>query len=1142
MLFVIYCLIHVYSTIVINAKTITNSSGQYFLLSNIDNYKQHIKCTHHLFCYIQCIANYTYHHWNDCDHMTLTTTSSNVMIDCEKCSHLKVFSQTANYFTMQSTDDDYGELHIENVSNIDIRFHGSDTLIIFAQYAENFIFSQNGLSWGNIFFLDFVSDQITFQCYSSQLYDSCIFYHTTIVASSANYFSLTIPEYGRFQDNIIYCPSQPENACDINFAEPNDMITNHIYISDLSLELLPLNFYQININGNVSYYRSYDFFTLWCNENKNKNYESNTDIYYNAITQDFECKNITSECCYLNNDRTKTAIFCDKDDDICSIDCTIMDCSNTEIHSTNSTNGLYVDCGYMDCFNTIIHCPTAINSSCFVSCDTDQYSCYYTVIKYNTNNKNINLNCINTSSCEGLQIFVDKMENNNDYYDKMKNINFNCSYCSESAIIINTEIEHLTISCNGPYPSCTNLKIDASLTQNITVNCFATDFSYAHACDGMVIYGKSDAKDSIHLNCEYDDSCSGIEIISELQYQLDYISMNIISRSSAICPKDIQIKCKHPNDIFVTTAFCTCDDITHCCPFSNAYPTKYYCDHGENCHINLDNNHQGTIIYANDAKLLDLSCNNCSNINIFANHASKVEIKCTDSCYNIQCNAMYVETFILQCLFQYNNIYYADQCRDMVIDVSNANNVIIKAALMNKVYLYALNAHQLSFECMGQCSFLNLAIPPSTSFYFGDTLPDFVNIYSLNEWNDIANITVIRCDKLYKTEYSYTALNSTAEWKLHCVSPVNIFADTYGSCQRNPRLQRAFCECDEIKNNPSLFLKQMRQRNNNMSIQIIYEPWSNYCRIVNESAIRRFHTIFGIILACISFTIIICLLIIVTKHIFLKYCYPIQYHAITYIQPPSTKLLFYLYLCDVFTWITQIYIVIIISMVYKHYKNEICETVHKNDQYENDEKHCLLQSACVWHKSQHNGNQCIVQKSIKSIHILMITTLCVSGLFHFASLFPQKISFIGFWSHFANRRFLYNQTWFQHYLNRQFFTISKSLIFYYLLRYALFFAMSLTFYFLCHEMDFNINLNDILPLLLVFCFNEMIKIRYRMLIPYDENKHIQYNINKVFGENVGYIIWIFLSDESNKGEKEFDQHIYPENNSHETTELIQMTF
>ena len=50
-------------------------------------------------------------------------------------------------------------------------------------------------------------------------------------------------------------------------------------------------------------------------------------------------------------------------------------------------------CGANDCYNTIINCPNTENSQCNVTCDYQQSSCYKTVIKYNENNKDINLYC-----------------------------------------------------------------------------------------------------------------------------------------------------------------------------------------------------------------------------------------------------------------------------------------------------------------------------------------------------------------------------------------------------------------------------------------------------------------------------------------------------------------------------------------------------------------------------------------------------------------------------------------------------------------------------------------------------------------------------------------------------------------------------
>lgn len=67
-----------------------------------------------------------------------------------------------------------------------------------------------------------------------------------------------------------------------------------------------------------------------------------------------------------------------------------------------------------------------------------------------------------------------------------------------------------------------------------------------------------------------------------------------------------------------------------------------------------------------------------------------------------------------------------------------------------------------------------------------------------------------------------------------------------------------------------------------------------------------------------------------------------------------------------------------------------------------------------------------------------------------------------------------------------------------------------------HETDSNLKLADILPILGILSVNLLIQREYRILPPYDRNKHIQYYINNVFGEMVGSVIWTFLGDDLNE--------------------------
>ena len=129
----------------------------------------------------------------------------------------------------------------------------------------------------------------------------------------------------------------------------------------------------------------------------------------------------------------------------------------------------------------------------------------------------------------------------------------------------------------------------------------------------------------------------------------------------------------------------------------------------------------------------------------------------------------------------------------------------------------------------------------------------------------------------------------------------------------------------------------------------------------------------------------------------------------------------------------------------------------------------------------------------------------------------------------------------EYYANRKFFQISKLSMFYYFVRYLSFFIISFTFYFM-YDSTLNIKWNDMISILLIFCINEVLKIWYKMLPPYDESEHIKFNIIEIYGDNLGSIIWKFLDDTCDGNQTKESYHsVINDDSGGSMDETVEMT-
>eukprot|EP01084_Bolivina_argentea_P042396 78173_1 len=1168
-MYLLICFINLVNSQIIN---ITNSTGQYLWLSkSVDESKWYLQqqlqfeCNHHLFCYIICIDDNTWDYDVKCAKLTVIARSYTVSIQCVYCRDFKVITSNVNEFNLWLENSYSTQIHIEDAVNVVMFYKNVQRSIVYSQYAENFRLISAGyaLNYDNVFYLDHVSNNIDFECESS-------FSDITISASYAKFLNISVD---KLEYSDIYCPYYAENVCILDVKNINNV---NIHIFDMTLDLLPINFVVDNNESTPD-------FTIWCNEDEYGNYQQHqhTRIYYSPVTNRLECQNITSDCCPLNELYDviyyRDDILCNENS-LCIIDCIrTIDCVNNNIITSNLTTNLNVICNHFTCFNTIIYCPNTTNSICDVSCD-DSYSCYHTVIKYNANNNDITLNCIGEGSCDYTQIFVaiDSYYTQQITQQTTQSVNITCNSCHNAAFIINSPLQELNIWCIG-NKSCSGVEINAIFTQHINIYCGSDGYD---DCSDMIIYGKSNAANSINIQCDFDRSCRKIYILSLTYYTLDYLS---ITGDSAVCNNALRTMCQPSMNTIISykkkniysefealdqdhslrdTNVCKCDveqseqtwySNLFCCPFANSYPTILLCDEGQDCNFSLDENYEGTIIDANRANGVTVSCHGCSNVKIFAMNAGFLELECTQKCYDIFVKGNYVENFNLKCI---GKGYDGDLCDNLDIEVTNAKQVYMEIESLSRSSIWALHAD--AFTLLSRISSLSnpyfttltdLAIPSSSVFacQTAKSCSGF-NIYSYNGITDTMQL------KLCENNISDTI----SGWHWFCPASINYHAAhlySYSSqyylldCKWHSALNRLFCD---------------HACNHNITqIRIDYQPFSNECRgeILNiDETTISFQMIMGVTICILAFTCIWSwILFFVYLYMFLKCQKPELYKQIVYIEPPSTKLYRYLYLSDILVWTSQIYILLILTLWFSYYKNDVCNSINVIDEYQvddeiskwqNNEAICLMfESVCFYDT---NNDKCKIHSWIQQLYFLSIIAFIIAASVNLAVI-PflhctecigklKSRTTIGFISNFTYMMCPYtcensnskctragginDEQIYNIYTKRQFFIIYSNysrklmlaifVLVHGIVRYLLFFVPALILYFHCHNdknIDFTLKWFDIFPVIFLVLLNESIKIRYKMLPAYYKTNHIVFILNRIFKENVTSVILMFLGDE-----------------------------
>eukprot|EP01083_Nonionella_stella_P173289 597411_1 len=878
----LWCL---YSTC--TSYVVRNASGEYHRWTATTLIHKTIECNDASFCDLECV---------DCDDFTFITNSISVTIDCRGCDFLDVHAEYADCVMMNIMNSANAYFHLEHAHDINITCTQFRSSTIYAPYSHNFRFHPVNYVSNIFFYLNYVSNGIHFD-----YPESGSLYKSNIAAFHAKNFSFSVRGY----DNVIYCPSHSENVCVIDFNSLDDM---ELHIANISFDFSPLTV----TNGNTSYTGTgWGLLNIFCNPDEHGVYQSSTLIHgsieyeYNWWDE-WSCSDASSQCCFLNNRKNRTSIFCNDSDSHCVIHCTPQnDCAHSNIYPSDITTELYVICSghkWSGCADTEIYCPANANSVCDVTC-SDFSACQSAIVYSNTNNEHVNLRCSDSESCGYLKLFMDGIHTdpNMNYIDTKINVEcYGHGACDEASFFVNAEIEIFNITCKNGV--CQDTSIHAEKARNTQIHC-------AHDCD-LNIYGESQSHNAIQLHCVTKMcTAANLKIFIEQQYELDYISVANYSAFDGGIRSFCSGEKEWPS-IYASYGYRSRDEYL-CDPFRDSWNDIHYCNEEETCDYKFDETEK-VLIYANHARSLSILCTKqCSQISVFAQYAVEVTVRCTGDCDRMKLMANHAHSLDIGC---------ERNCTQFMINALYSEQVLIDSEVMTSSEINALhNTDLFTLRCRTQCNDLDIVLPSYSSSHTSiecignNVCQEEMRIYSTNRtWNDITNLTITHCT-INTTSYSANSRN----WILFCPSSIPRWARGmyYNPCVYLNNMQQPFCECD--------WLSEIDLTDHLAGGMVIFDPFGNeacFEHLSESIEWKTFQQIFGIMIAVVVLCMICIWCIIFTKNFVLKTTQMMN------IEPPSFVVLNYVYVCDAFIWVIQIYLVVLCFAMRIHYE-DICSSL-----------------------------------------------------------------------------------------------------------------------------------------------------------------------------------------------------------------------
>ena len=1053
-----------------------------------------INCTSDIFCYVRCDGD------SACDEYTMiSTTTPKIEINC-------IGLHSCHKSTMKLN-------HISKITLNCLQTDSCSNSIIYTQSSEDVNILCQGCD-ESVFYLtdtDQQTGEIHMEC------QSCL--KTEIYANKGNIELFYITCSGtsnQCSSTELYCPYSKNNICKISCPSSDGSCGSNFeivipYIAT-NIEFLQLIDYKYNGNEEEK------SINVYCNSNTAK--FSSTHIVNDSFTKHIECNNITSECCPFTSHRISfDCASLAVTDGICRINCSRANCVNHDIKSTAKTvTELEIICGSNDCYNTIINCPTTQDSFCNITCDYQSSSCHKTVIKYNENNHDINLQCNKDKSCYGLQLYATINDNSN---DKLMNANIRCTNifaCSDATLIFHNNFDMINIVCMSQnsdhmamcydtrihfysslinkarvnctgyndYSTCSQMVINSALVKDFSLICYRDD-----SCKDIDLYPRIDQVNSTYILCNSRGDCDNINIqLPSTYYVPDYLTTGPSRDCSAITTV-----CGIAGYSTNLKQDCSCGQYGFmCCPFIYNL-TKYNCGVDE-CIINCDDIHcNRLIINATESKSVRFNCNGedvtntkCTMVKLYADTVTDVNINCT-YCNNISIFAGHSDKFNMDC----------HNCMRIVIDVNQAGIVDINAKSFEESIVYAPNTSEFILNCYpmdveSSCSSLQLYVPSTkTSINCEEySCSSDIKIFSFNGMASLTDTSLLTCGNCFSYD------SCIQNWEIYCGEEYTQHTTFYGgNCSDN----NEYCNCQQFFDN---HYDHVIDGYDTCSDLPQYEPF--------------IPLVIGFAFAIILFAIIAFFLYRVCRA-YICQCIDENFKEHESVHPPPRYMLVYLHSWDVFLWIIQWFVVIRIIVFYDHWQ-ELCSSYYQPRDMDGVKQLCDSNFHCSF------TINCNASHSLFIMYVFMLSCISIAMFLEFCR--AMTILSVGLYenmqltefrvrlcSNSVFLRLLSMPKWKDRYwmsIIHEYFYLrlmfgfrvheDSLLIVYYIIRYLAFYGGALAFYGIWYGETASLHWYEVIPTIIVWLFNEALLIpQYKLMPPYDEHKHCVFIICQICGED-----------------------------------------
>eukprot|EP01084_Bolivina_argentea_P256237 431315_1 len=596
------------------AANISNTSGDYYFLTNNGNYDKSISCSNPSGCYVECNGYHACKSFNITAHSTNWLTlkchggsacyQMNLLdgpiydanIECissedNSCQYAKFSLITTNVVTLECNN------YIDSSTYSDYSSSGSCYgATLHAEYTNKVYINCNGTADCRSFklYANYTSSQITI---NSNGYESL--YQSKIYSANSGELEINCnngsscshiniyPPYNMEYGFTLNCISIPYSCSSVHITVPrSDTFKNNymqllcprtsVFTQSCDVQWTCLDI-GTSTSTSTSFSSSHALYT--CDNDDccpwiNFGYIQQSIKIFQKVPNSIQPNIINSsgEFYILDNSNSYKQILCGNSIG-CYIDCTVHDSCNSATIYASLTNYLSLNCNSKSgCYKIYIQ-DGPINQADIQCTSKFGQSCYYgAFLMHDT--KSVNLQCDQQDysnsqsygSCYGVSVWAHLAEsvsiNCNSYYD-----------CSNAQFVLDFVSKQVIIVGNG-YKSLSSSNIGASKATSLNVSC-----NSGYACSHTNIYPP------YHTIHDFNLICSSLSSYS-CYYTNIYVQNNTVTVNNYM-----QLTCAYNLDYYYT-----CDVQFHCIDeglttditYSNI-DSRYKCSNNNCCGIDDDN-------------------------------------------------------------------------------------------------------------------------------------------------------------------------------------------------------------------------------------------------------------------------------------------------------------------------------------------------------------------------------------------------------------------------------------------------------------------------------------------------------------------------------------------------------------------------